>query len=192
MHIKIEISTSLPTHRVARAVWVPEFYTLEELSKVLQAALGWEEKSTYLFRSDEVSWLPCEQFEDDVIEEGQFLAEGTAFSEVIKFWEEDGAVFQCGNKDIWEFSLKIQDMRDTHPDNLTCILLDGLGDMPVDLDDMRKLFLEVHEKFIDEDFLVMNRTVRPKPRTEMTLGYCAELVSYRSYEISRARRLPQY
>ena len=125
MHIKLEVTASLPTHRIARSLWVPEFYTLEELANVLRAALGWEAVSSYCFRSGDTTWLPCDELENDIVEDGQFLAEGTTFSEVLNLWDADGTIFQTEKSEIWEFNIHIREVRETHPDNLTCILLDG-------------------------------------------------------------------
>lgn len=192
MHIKLEVTASLPTHRIARSLWVPEFYTLEELANVLRAALGWEAVSSYCFRSGDTTWLPCDELENDIVEDGQFLAEGTTFSEVLNLWDADGTIFQTGKSEIWEFNIHIREVRETHPDNLTCILLDGQGDMPVNKDEMRKIFLDVHEKICGDGDLLMSKSLISSHQVEQSLGHCAELVSYRSYEISRARRIPQY
>jgi hypothetical protein len=192
MHIKLEIKTSLPTHNIARALWVPEFYTLHELNHVLQASFGWEEERAYAFLSEDLSWIPCQQIEGEDIENGLFLAEGTTLSEVLKFWRDEGATYETGCRSQWEFHVEVVDSRETHPDNMTCILEDGQGDMPEDMNAMRRQFIDAHNSLIQDDTLIVSRLAKANIHVEHTLGLCSELVSTRSVEISKSRRLPEH
>jgi hypothetical protein len=187
MHIKLEIKVDLPTHTVARALWVPEFYTLHELNDVLQASFGWEWRRPYAFISADITWLPFEEDEGENIELGVFLTEGTTLSEAMRFWE-DGAVYETGCFRQWEFRLDILEVREAHPDNMTCILADGMGDMPKDSDDLRRQFLQINDVMFRDELDSTHNQVKPPIHIERTIGHCSEQVAVRSVEISKSRR----
>ena len=192
MHIKIAISTSLPTHRVARALWVPESYTLHELSDLLHASIGWDQSDTYSFDDGARQHIPCSQIQSDEIEGGIFLAEGTSLSELLSDWRSTKVTYRAGSLTQFDFVLEVQEVQESHPDNMTALLLDGQGDMPRDASELRRKFLEEHEQYVSGDFVLLKKLQKAHSMVEHTIGICTELVAARSVEISRMRKLPQY
>jgi len=193
MHYKLQVSITLHTHVVTRDMWVPEFYTLPELSHVIQASIGWDEDTVFTYRSGDLQWIYFTLLEEDDLDNGQYLAEGTTLGEVVNYWKDDGAVYECGGFRQWEFKIRIKDSMEAHPDNLLVSLCDGKGDMPeADSDAFAPETLQLLSN--EGPIAIKTRRLqrmRLGLNSDKTFGKCTEAVALKSIEISRARRESQ-
>lgn len=192
MHLKFKMEIDVLTHKVCRDLLISEFYTLHELHLIIEASLGWNNCNYYGFYSEDLSWEHCNLLEGDHLMSGQFMAEGTKISEILPFWKDEPFIYRCGNRMQWEFTIKLVDSFECHPDIMTAALHDGIGDMPLRSTDLGREFLADNEKNSEDGVSVLRRFTSAKCQPETSIGKCSEQVSALSAKISRARRLKNF